>query len=80
LGLEHKKSSVDDGTDQTIKDVWLGNFFEAMEKIGSLVDKYPYIAMVSTRQIGFLILTFSQDTEYPGTVYLPPDTENEFEY
>jgi len=53
LGLELRpKSSVDDGSDQGIKDVWLGNFFTEIEKIGLLVDKYPYIAMVS---LGFFL-------------------------
>ena len=78
MGLDHKKSSDLDGADTVIKDVWLSNFFQAMEKIGSLVDKYPYIAMV--RYILIRLNLYIQDTEYPGTVYLPPDTENEFEY
>ena len=36
-----------------------------MESIGGLVDEYNYISM---------------DTEYPGTVYVPTNSENEFEY
>jgi CCR4-NOT transcription complex subunit 7/8 len=42
-----------------IKDVWLDNFFPAMEKISKLINEYNYISM---------------DTEYPGTVYVPPNT------
>jgi len=48
--------SVDDGTDQSIKDVWLYNFFEAMDKISSLVDEYNYISMVSA----FIFLTWAE--------------------
>lgn len=48
-----------------IKDVWLGNFFTTMEKISGLIDEFNYISM---------------DTEFPGTVYVPPNTQNEFEY
>lgn len=51
--------------DQMIKDVWITNFFSSMESISKLVDEYNYISM---------------DTEYPGTVYVPINTENEFEY
>jgi CCR4-NOT transcription complex subunit 7/8 len=48
-----------------IKDVWITNFFSSMDSISKLVDEYNYISM---------------DTEYPGTVYVPINTENEFEY
>lgn len=53
------------GHDSLIRDVWINNFFTAMEHIGSLIDDYNYIGM---------------DTEFPGTVYVPQNTENEFEY
>lgn len=36
-----------------------------MDSISKLVDDYNYISM---------------DTEYPGTVYVPTNSENEFEY
>jgi CCR4-NOT transcription complex subunit 7/8 len=36
-----------------------------MDRISRLVHEYNYISM---------------DTEYPGTVYVPTNTENEFEY
>lgn len=36
-----------------------------MDEIARLVDEFNYIAM---------------DTEFPGTVYVPNNTENEFEY
>lgn len=45
--------------------MWLDNFFEAMDQVSKLVDHFNYISM---------------DTEYPGTVYVPSDTQNEFEY
>jgi len=48
-----------------IKDVWIDNFFPQIDIIASLIDEYNHIAM---------------DTEYPGTVYVPTNTENEFEY
>jgi hypothetical protein len=32
---------------EAIKDVWMSNFFQAMEKISDLVDEYSYISMVS---------------------------------
>ncbi|CDW89818.1 ccr4-not transcription complex subunit 8 [Stylonychia lemnae] len=48
--------------DDRIKDVWIDNFFEEMENISRQIENYNYISM---------------DTEYPGTVFLPPD---EFEY
>ena len=57
-----------------IKDVWQHNFFQEMDRISRLVHEYNYISMVSS-----IILT-NQDTEYPGTVYVPTNTENEFEY
>jgi hypothetical protein len=56
-----------------------------MEEIAALVDEYSYISMVSAFSV-FIVrdlnwfLTNMQDTEYPGTVYVPPNTENEFEY
>lgn len=64
LILMNERSSEVECANQ-IKDVWLDNFFVEMEKVSSLIDDYPYISM---------------DTEFPGTVYLPLDTENEFEY
>ena len=41
------KAKQDDNSDQAIKDVWLSNFFSAMENISCLVDEYNYVAMVS---------------------------------
>lgn len=64
LMLMNERSSEVESGNQ-IKDVWLDNFFTEMEKVSSLIDEYPYISM---------------DTEFPGTVYLPIDSENEFEY
>ena len=48
-----------------MKDVWINNFFEAMDTISKLIDEFNYVAM---------------DTEFPGTVYVPPNSENDFEY
>ena len=45
-----------------------------MDRISNLVHEFNYISMVS---LYWLIL---KDTEYPGTVYVPTNTENEFEY
>lgn len=36
-----------------------------METISELIDEYNYIAM---------------DTEFPGTIYIPTNTQHEFEY
>ena len=38
---------VSEDNSQVIKDVWLHDFFENMDKIAKLVDEYNYIAMVS---------------------------------
>ena len=66
----------------------MDNFFIEMEKVSQCVDQnFNYVSMVSllsefmlflseTLQIYYEILTFSrvlQDTEYPGTVYLPSE-------
>ena len=40
-----------------------------------LVDLFPIC-----RNEYCLTFVIKQDTEFPGTVYLPIDTENEFEY
>ena len=50
LVLVPEKSSEVEHQD-AIKDVWLGNFFQAMEKISLLVDEYNYVSMV--RQFHF---------------------------
>lgn len=34
-----------------IRDVWRGNLAQEMQLLRSLVDKYPYISMVSPRGI-----------------------------
>ena len=39
--------------DESIRNVWVYNFEEELDKISALLDKYPFIAM---------------DTEFPGTV------------
>ena len=57
---EDQESGTEDG-EKKIIDVWLSNFYAAIEDIKSLVGNYNYVAM---------------DTEYPGTVYVPTDTEN----
>lgn len=37
------------GHDSLIRDVWMNNFFSAMEDIGNLIDEYNYIAMVGKK-------------------------------
>ena len=64
IELQKQSSSVA-GSDAIIRDVWIQNFFQVMLQIEGLIDEYPYIAM---------------DTEFPGTVYLPTNTDDEFEY
>lgn len=60
-----QESTTSVTSDGCIKDVWLSNFFTCMDQISKLVDDFNYISM---------------DTEYPGTVYVPPNTGGEFEY
>ena len=51
---------VSEDNSQVIKDVWLHDFFENMDKIAKLVDEYNYIAMVSPDFFYlFLILNFN---------------------
>lgn len=51
---------VSEDNSQVIKDVWLHDFFENMDKIAKLVDEYNYIAMVSADFFYlFLILNFN---------------------
>ena len=51
---------VSEDNSQVIKDVWLHDFFENMDKIAKLVDEYNYIAMVSHIVLStFLFLTFN---------------------
>ena len=64
IELQKQSSSVA-GSDTIIRDVWIQNFFQVKLQIEGLIDEYPYIAM---------------DTEFPGTVYLPTNTDDEFEY
>lgn len=64
LGDIHKQISEEENSGM-IKDVWLNNFYQAMDQIANLIDEYNYIAM---------------DTEFPGSVYVPPNADNEFEY
>ena len=45
-----------------------------MDRISNLVHEFNYISMVSKYWLTL------KDTEYPGTVYVPTNTENEFEY
>lgn len=47
LTLINEKQSSEMNNGEAIRDVWLGNFFQAMETISSQVDEYPYISMVS---------------------------------
>ena len=65
LKMENQPSTTSNNPNSKIKDVWLNNFFSAMETLSVLIDDYNYVAM---------------DTEFPGTVYIPPNTQNEFEY
>lgn len=53
--MPEKSAELDNG--DTILDVWLSNFFQAMETIRDLVEDYNYVSMVSAF-FKFLVLTF----------------------
>lgn len=65
LGEIVKQVSEDNDAQGIIKDVWMSNFFQCMQQVADLIDEYNYVSM---------------DTEFPGSVYVPPNTDNEFEY
>lgn len=44
-------STTSMNSEALIKDVWLSNFFSAMDHISKLVDQYNYISMVSAKTI-----------------------------
>jgi hypothetical protein len=49
-----------------ILDVWMDNFFEAIDQLSTLITEgYCYVAM---------------DTEFPGTVFFPNEVSPDFEY
>jgi CCR4-NOT transcription complex subunit 7/8 len=58
-----------------IRDVWKSNLQEEMDTIRRLVDKYPYISMVSADKLGGsyedIVANRCQDTEFPGLVARP---------
>lgn len=60
----------------TIIEVWNNNLEEEFKKIRKIVQKYPYVAMVSTRAVNFAhklpfisgFIPLKKDTEFPGVV------------
>jgi hypothetical protein len=64
-GLRTKTMQLEaKGQDSRIKDVWMENFFEAIDEISLLLDKFNYISMVNiSHRILFLALSLSFSTD-----------------
>lgn len=77
---QQQQASQDMGTGRTngmgsrIRDVWKHNLDSEMKVIRSLIDKYPYVSMVSDDSGGsgsVAEIDKAKDTEFPGVVARP---------
>ena len=70
--MRRTKGSSKGQQDMRIRDVWAHNLKEEMDLLEQLVDRYPYISMVSTLLRPEAASTEQfQDTEFPGIVARP---------